>query len=128
MRGAESAASKPFENLKALVVEDETLVSFLVEDMLLDLGCAAIWHAAAVDEALTLLQEHRPDIAVLDVNLGGKLVYPVADRLIGEGIPFIFATGYGRKGIPEPWCRHPVLQKPFGAEALASALVGTLRR
>ena len=112
---------------KVLVVEDETLISFLIEDMLRELGCAEVWHAAAVKQALTLLGERRPDVAVLDVNLGHELVYPLATWLEAEGIPFVFATGYGRKGVAELWGKRPVVQKPFGREALEAALEAAMR-
>ncbi|HEU0070820.1 MAG TPA: response regulator [Alphaproteobacteria bacterium] len=110
------------EGLNILIVEDEAAVSFLVEDMLQDLGCTAVWHASSVKEALDILGDHRPDAAVLDVNLRDELAYPVAEKLDALGIPFIFATGYGRKGIPSDWLIKPVVQKPFDADALRDAL------
>jgi CheY-like chemotaxis protein len=112
---------------KVLVVEDETLISFLIEDMLRELGCSEVWHAAAVKEALAILAQRRPDVAVLDVNLGHELVYPLATWLDTEAIPFVFATGYGRKGIAERWGDCPVVQKPFAREALAAALGAVMR-
>lgn len=110
------------QGLNILIVEDEAAVSFLVEDMLQDLGCTAVWHASSVKEALAILADHRPDAAVLDVNLRDELAYPVAERLDALGIPFIFATGYGRQGIPSDWLIKPVVQKPFDADALRDAL------
>jgi CheY-like chemotaxis protein len=111
-----------FAGLQILVVEDETLVSFLLEDMLTELGCAAVWHACGVKEALALLSERRPDAAVLDVNVGGEKVYPVAEQMETGKIPFLFATGYGRDGIPAQWRARPVIQKPFRLDGLAQAL------
>lgn len=116
------------EGLKILIVEDEAAVSFLVEDMLQDLGCTLVWHASNVKEALGILAEHRPDAAVLDVNLRDELAYPVAERLDEMEVPFIFATGYGRKGIPSDWMIKPVVQKPFDADALRDALNIVLSR
>jgi CheY-like chemotaxis protein len=113
--------------LTILVVEDETLVSFLIEDMLTELGCGAVLHASAAKEALALLGARRPDAAVLDVNLGGERVDLVAEHLDRESIPFVFASGYGREGIGRQWSRVPVVQKPFALEALAGALTGALR-
>jgi CheY-like chemotaxis protein len=110
-----------------LVVEDETLVSFLIEDMLAELGCAAVRHASGVREAMALLDARRPDAAVLDVNLGGERVHAVAERLDRDGIPFVFASGYGREGIGKAWSRVPVVQKPFSVEALGGALGSVLR-
>lgn len=112
----------PFAGLKVLVVEDETIVSFLVEDMLEALGCAEVWHAGDVVGALAILQDRRPDVAVLDVNLGDEPAYPIAEHLEEERIPFAFATGYGRDGIPDRWATRPVIQKPFMQEVLAAVL------
>ena len=107
---------------KVLVVEDETVVSFLVEDMLLALGCREIVHAADIRGALRLIEEEPIDLAVLDVNLGGETVYPVAEHLTARGIPFLFATGYGRQGLEKDWRDRPVIQKPFRLEVLADAV------
>lgn len=116
------------EGLKMLIVEDEPAVAFLVEDMLQDLGCNAVWHASTVKEALDILRDHKPDVAVLDVNLRDELAYPVAEKLDAMEIPFIFATGYGRKGIPADWLIKPVVQKPFDADMLRDALNIVLRQ
>lgn len=106
---------------KVLVVEDETVVSFLVEDMLLELGCREVVHAADVGNALRLIED-GVDLAVLDVNLGREKVYPVAEFLTARGIPFVFATGYGRMGLETRWRDRPVIQKPFRLDVLADAL------
>ncbi len=116
-----------FAGLKVLLVEDETLISFLVEDMLQELGCSDVWHASGVSQALAILGERRPDVAVLDVNLGGELVYPLVSQLDAAAIPFLFATGYGRTGLPRHWNERPVLQKPFALDTLAAALGSALR-
>jgi CheY-like chemotaxis protein len=121
-------ASVRFDGLKILVVEDEAIVSFLVEDMLLALGCAEVWQAGSVDQALALLANGRPDAAVLDVNLSGTLVYPVAERLAQLRVPFFFATGYGQNGIAPEWSQKPVIQKPFDQGALERALEAALGR
>ena len=112
--------------LSILVVEDETIISFLIEDMLTDLGCTEVWHAGGLVSALALLGERTPDAAVLDVNLAGEPVYPIAERLASSDIPFVFATGYGREGIPRDWTAYPVIQKPFNLAALAAALRAVL--
>jgi DNA-binding response OmpR family regulator len=109
-----------------LVVEDEALVSFLLEDMLRELGCADVWHAVGVREAMALLASRRPDVVLLDVNLGGELAYPLASRLDEAEVPFAFVTGYGRSGLREEWAARPVLQKPFAASALAAIIAAAL--
>jgi CheY-like chemotaxis protein len=122
-----NAQSGSFGDLTVMVVEDETIVAFLVEDMLTELGCREIMVASGVAEALALLGERRPGAAVLDVNLAGELAYPVAERLDALQIPFLFATGYGRAGIPAHWAPRPVIQKPFTADTLATALSQVLK-
>ena len=112
-------------SMKILVVEDEAIVSLLLEDMLLDLGYGDVWVASDVESALGLLASKRPDVAVLDVNLGGESAYPVAEQLAAMKIPFVFATGYGRFGIDGPWAAHPVIQKPYDIKAL-QAVIGSV--
>jgi CheY-like chemotaxis protein len=121
-RAAAGPGDTGFAALRVLVVEDETLVSFLIEDLLTELGCGQVLHACTVSDALKTLDGQRPDAAILDVNLGGEPVYPVALRLEAENVPIVFATGYGRDGLEPRWRERPVLQKPFDREALAAAL------
>lgn len=108
--------------LSVLVVEDESIVYFLFENSLKQLGCASVWRARNVETARALLEQRRPDAAILDVNLNGELAYPVAIRLDDLGIPLVFVTGYDRRGMPPFWADRPVLEKPFTAEKLAAAL------
>ncbi|EJW12227.1 Response regulator [Rhodovulum sp. PH10] len=115
-----------FDRLNVLVVEDEAIISFLIEDMLREFGCAGVTNVAGVAEALAAIAEQRPDVAVLDVNLDGEEVYPVAERLKAEGVPFVFTTGYGVDGLAPAWAHRPVVQKPFRAEMLARALSAVL--
>ncbi len=123
-----SDTAELFRGLNVMVVEDEAIVSFMIEDMLLDRGCTAVWHASNVDEALKLLAARQPDLAVLDVNLGGELVFPVARKLEAAGIPFVFATGYGRNGILKDWSHHVIVHKPYDGNTLAEALQALLAR
>jgi CheY-like chemotaxis protein len=112
-----------FQGRRVLVVEDEMMISMLVEDMLSDLGCAVVGPAHALDAALELAQtESGLDAAVLDVNLAGQPVFAVADALRAKGVPAIFATGYGDNGLRDVDRGAPVLQKPFRAGDLARAL------
>jgi CheY-like chemotaxis protein len=111
-----------FEGLSVLVIEDETLVAFLVEDMLKELGCPRVWHAGGVTEAIDVLATVRPDAAVLDLNLGGQFAFPVAEALQSAQIPFLFATGYDRGVLPERWQAQPLIRKPFDLRTLRQAL------
>lgn len=120
-------AMLPLHGRTILVVEDETIISFLVEDMLRELGCEDVRHAANVASAMSLLREFEPDAALLDVNLGREFAYPVALQLQIKSIPFVFATGYGRSGLAPEWRDRTVIQKPFDTQALGNALRGALR-
>ncbi|MBR7618824.1 response regulator [Phenylobacterium sp. 20VBR1] len=112
--------------LRVLVVEDEMMVSMLIEDMLTDLGCIVVGPAARLDEAITLTESEQIDCAVLDVNLGGQPIFPLADILRAKGAPFAFATGYGDAGLRDVDKGSLVLQKPFRESDLARIL-GELR-
>jgi CheY-like chemotaxis protein len=114
---------------RILVVEDEAMVAMYVEDMLTDMGCAIAGVAGSVEQALQLLtlgEAAGIDAAVLDVNLGGEKVFPVADALAAKAIPFVFATGYGAAGLEPRFATARVLAKPFGHEPLEEALVAML--
>jgi CheY-like chemotaxis protein len=124
--GETESSGLALNGLSVLVVEDEPIVSLLVEGMLMDLGCDDVWYAGSVDEALGVLVERTPDAAVLDVNLGDEPAYPIARRLADAQVPFVFATGYGASGIHEDWAGRPVLQKPFQTDMLAAALASVL--
>jgi DNA-binding response OmpR family regulator len=112
-------------NERILVVEDEALVAMLVEDGLLDAGAMVVGPAASVEEALRLIDAAESDgglsAAVLDLNLDGEAVSPVADRLAALGVPFLFATGYD-EGCDTGGHTAPVLPKPFSPERLAIAV------
>lgn len=116
----------PLAGLRILVVEDETMLFFLAEDMLTELGCAVVLHASRVKDALALLTRERPDVAMLDVNLAGEQAYPIAEQLASVNVPFVFATGYGSEGIPAHWASRPVVQKPFTLDMLARAITAAL--
>jgi CheY-like chemotaxis protein len=107
---------------RILVVEDEMLISMLLEDMLADLGHAVVATVPRLNEALEAVQRESFDTAILDVHLHGQSAFPVAEALIERGIPFIFATGYGERGLPEKYQGRPVLQKPFSKDDLERVL------
>lgn len=110
------------EGLRVLVVEDEMMVSMLIEDMLSDLGCKVVGPASRLDEAIALVDAAELDCAVLDVNLGGQPIFPLADILRARGAPIAFATGYGDAGLRDVDRGSPVLQKPFREGDLARVL------
>jgi CheY-like chemotaxis protein len=114
--------------IRVLLVEDEALVSMLMEDMLADQGCSVVATAPRLDEALAHAQDLSLafDVAVLDLNLAGENTFPVAGALEKRGIPFVFATGYGAGGLPPEWRARPTLQKPFTAADVTAVLTKTL--
>ncbi len=109
--------------LRVFVVEDEGPVAMLLESMLEDLGCVVVASAASVPEALGLADRGGFDLALLDVNLAGEKVFPVADRLRVSGAPFVFTSGYGSAGIRPDLDGIPVVQKPYTLSDLKAALV-----
>lgn len=119
---AEYLRKHPMSLRRVLVVEDEMVVAMLVEDMIADLGYEVAGIVSRVDDAMKLVDSHDFDVAVLDVHLNGRLIFPFADALAERRIPFVFATGYGERGIPREHSNWPVLQKPFRAEDLKRAL------
>ncbi|MBV8682247.1 MAG: response regulator [Caulobacteraceae bacterium] len=113
---------------RVLVVEDEMMIAMLVEDMLGDLGCSVVGPAHGLQAAMTLAEESTDlDAALLDVNLAGQPVFPVADVLRARNVPIIFCTGYGDAGLREADRGAPVLQKPYRARDLAETLATALK-
>lgn len=108
--------------LRILVVEDEGVVAMLVEDMLAELGCEVIGSVATLQKAIEAATSESFDFAMLDVNLDGQLVFPVAEILQSRQLPFLFSTGYGRVGVPSIFQNHEVLNKPFSREELERRL------
>ena len=117
-----NAEEKYPDGKRVLVVEDELMIRMLLQDMLADLGHTLAGEAGRIEEALALAKEGEFDVAILDVNLNGQPISPVVEILIKRGLPFVFATGYGQRGVPEPYRGSPTLQKPFQADALAEAI------
>ncbi len=111
---------------RILVVEDEYLIRMLLEDMLLDLGYEVAGAAGTIAEASALAASTDCHCAILDVNVAGQQIYPVADILAKRGVPFVFVSGYGEGSLAEPYRDRPSLQKPFQAEQLKSTLAALL--
>ena len=114
--------SQAFAGRRVLIVEDESLVAMLLETILEDMGCVPVGPAATVDEGLRMASE-PVDAALLDVNVAGRQVFPIAQVLKDRGVPFIFSTGYGEGGLPDEWRGHSTLQKPFTEAAVRDALM-----
>jgi CheY-like chemotaxis protein len=112
---------------RVLIVEDEAMISMLIEDMVLDFGSEIVGPAARLDHALTLALQAEVDVGLLDINVDGSVVYPVADVLRFRGIPFMFVTGYDFKALPERFHGSPLLSKLFSSQQFADTLRSVLK-
>lgn len=108
--------------LRVFVVEDEALVLLTLEDMLADLGCQVTVSSQHVDEALRLAVDAAVDVALLDVNVGGTRIDPVAQVLAARGIPIVFVTGYEAPTLPDGLGPVTQVGKPFQAREIADGL------
>lgn len=114
---------KPLEEDAVLIVEDEPLVYLSIEDMLHTHGFAAVKNVSTIGDAHRWLANHRPRFAVLDVNLRGRLSWPIAQLLSERGIPFIISSAYLLTEEELTACGNPaLLRKPYGDRELAAAL------
>lgn len=112
----------PLSGLRILVVEDEAMISMMIEDMLMDCGATVVGPAGSVAQALDVLGREEVDGALLDVNLSGEKSFPVADALLERGVKIVFTTGYGESGVIDRYPQARTLQKPFVASELEAAL------
>lgn len=116
--------TQPLTGRRVLIVEDESLVAMLLETILEDMECIPVGPASNIDDGETLARDtEHLDAALLDVNVAGRQVFPVAEVLKARGVPFVFSTGYGEGGLPEEWRGQPTIQKPFTEAAIRDALM-----
>ena len=113
-------ATTGLAGLRVLVVEDESLLGMLVEDLLEQLGCRMVGLFSGLEQALEAAKSAEFDLALLDVDIGGEPVYPVAEALRARGVPFLFMSGYG--GLEGPWRDCPIVQKPFDLAQLEAGM------
>lgn len=119
--------NQPLSGQNILIVEDESLVAMLLETILEDMGCTPVGPASSVDEGLALIESGTAlNGALLDVNVAGVKIFPIAEALAARDIPFVFSTGYGEGGLPDEWKGRPTLQKPFSEAAVQDALMTAL--
>jgi CheY-like chemotaxis protein len=113
---------------RVFVVEDEYLIRMLLEDMLADLGFEIAAAVGTIAEATEAATNGQFDVAILDVNVDGREVYPVADILAKRGVPFVFVSGYGEGSLTERFRGRPSLQKPFQAAQIEQTLAALLSK
>jgi CheY-like chemotaxis protein len=111
---------------RIILVEDEFIVAAMAEDMLAELGATVVGPANTIAAALRLVETNPIDAAVLDVNMDGERIDPVAEALSARSIPIVFATGYGDDTLGRAR-ESPVLDKPYTQEQLADALARALK-
>jgi CheY-like chemotaxis protein len=116
----------PLAGKRVLVVEDEALVAILLEECLSDFGCIPVGPCNSLAKALEAVETETFDLAVLDINLNGEKVYPVAYALAERHIPFLFVSGYGNTGIPPDRNDWKVCTKPFKTDNLAAMLLAVM--
>ena len=124
---APTARAPPPERLRVLVVEDEMLLAMVMEDILVDFGCEVVGPVARVADGVRIASSVRLDGAILDINVAGASVFPVARELDLRNIPFVFVSGYGEDGLPEEWRHRPRLQKPIDPRDLAQRMESAFR-
>ena len=122
----DSPSDRGLKGVRVLVVEDEAPIALQLEDILVEAECVVVGPASRVAQALKLAEKNDVDVALLDLNIAGELVYPVADALERLGRPYIFATGYDGSNIAEPYRRKPILKKPFSRRQVLKAVLGAM--
>jgi len=109
------------------LVEDELIIRMMIADMLQELGHRVAAESDRVDDAIELVQKTYFDLAILNLNLHGKPVLPVAEAVKARNRPIIFATGYNASMLPAEFSDRPALQKPFQIETLGKLIEATLK-
>ncbi|MEM7192710.1 MAG: response regulator [Pseudomonadota bacterium] len=122
----DAGAGSNLKGLRILVVEDQAPIALQLEDILIEQDCKVVGPASRVAQALRLAEECTVDAAVLDLNVAGELVYPVADAMAAQHVPFVFTTGFDTSGLNERYGNPRILLKPFSRRGFLQALRETL--
>jgi DNA-binding response OmpR family regulator len=124
----ENAEDEVLQGKRIFIVEDEFFVALQVESALRSCGCETIGPYTTLDLALQASRREQFDVAILDINLNQKRVYPLADELHMRRIPFVFLTGYARNDLPGAYRSLPRIQKPFDPRMLKAGLKRVLTK
>jgi DNA-binding response OmpR family regulator len=115
------------QGLHVLVVEDEYLIAVMIVETLEKAGCTVIGPESELDAALQSARRVKIDGGLLDINVGGELVFPLAEQLDENNVPFVFLTGYGRTTMPDRFRGRPFVSKPFLPHVLLQTLKDATR-
>lgn len=110
-----------------LILEDEVLVSLVMEDLVRDMGAGDVLVLDDAAHALEMVRTSPPDLAILDIHLGGQTSFAVADALAERGIPFVFSSALGEMAVEERHKHRPMLGKPFADAELRAQLLSLVR-
>lgn len=113
---------KPLDDVSVLVVEDEVLLALALSDMVGDLGGTIAGTATRLAQALEIIEKIDFDLAILDINLNGERVDPLAEALDARSVPMVFTSGYGESGVAPAFKRWPTIGKPYTQEQLTQAI------
>ena len=127
-RAPDGATPRRVGASRLLLVEDELMVGMFMQDLLKNIGYQSTDPISRLSDAIAAATNERFEGAVLDMNLNGEFVYPLADLLTKQGVPFIFVTGYAPSSVDERFARVPILQKPVLQNELVGALGAILER
>ena len=119
---ARRAMSRNLLGLRVLVVEDEYMIAQMIAEILERAGCVVIGPESDLDAALHAVRHKKIDGVLLDINLGGTLIFPLADQLDANKVPYLFVTGYGPYTVPDRFRNHPLIAKPFMPHVLLQTL------
>src|SRR6516164_10302555 len=115
------------QGVRVLVVEDEYFIAILIEEILESAGCVVMGPIPRLPDALDAVDHQDYDVAVLDVNLAGEWINPVADALSERNVPFLFVTGYGANALPSEYAQRPRICKPFRMADLLGTLSNVVK-
>lgn len=114
----QNRSTKSLSGKRILIVEDEFFLALELEDYLRAAGADTVGPCSDLASAVAASRREPVDLAVLDVNLNGTMVYPLADELLARGLPFVFVTGYSAANLPERFRESPLVTKPYDPAAL----------
>ena len=116
------------EGCTVLIIEDEALISLEMESMLRGAGCRVVGPFASMTKASEAIEHQLLDAALLDINLGHEMTFPLADLLCARGVPFIWVTGHSRDILPARHRDRPIVSKPYGVDTLLEAVSKVIAR